>query len=141
MRKRFCVIVVCAGARSGSELLHMKERDVLARVLLPKGRAGHVVSIAGASHGSYGVPQVRAELHAEGTAIDRRRVAHAIRQVKQRGVSCRRFPIPAQGELSREFVLDRGGRDALRSGARASASAAIARDQRTRFMPDALAWR
>jgi putative transposase len=67
-------------------------------------------TIHGGSHGTYGAPQVHAELQAEGTAIARKRAARLMRAAALRGVSRRRFPTTARREPTHRPVHDLGGR-------------------------------
>lgn len=69
-------------------------------------------TIHAASHGAYGAPRV----HAEGTAVARKRVAWLMRGAGLRGVSRRRFPATTQREPSHRPANDLVGRDFRAAG-------------------------
>lgn len=70
-----------------------------------------IEAIHRASHGTYGAPRVRAQLHNTGTDVSGKRVARLMRKAGLRGVSRRRFVITTQRDPAATAAADLVRRD------------------------------
>ena len=66
------------------------KRPVSARATADADLTRRIRTIHARSHGTYGAPRIRAELHAEGQAVGQKRVARLMRNARLTGVSRRR---------------------------------------------------
>lgn len=100
---------------SASGYYAWRERAPCQRVLDDAVLTERIRTIHTDSDGTYGMPRVRAELIAQGTAVSRKRVARLMRRAQLRGVSRRGFVVtternprqrPAPDLVNRRFVAD-----------------------------------
>ncbi len=75
---------------SGSGYYAWRKRLASARAAADANLTRQIRTIHARSHGTYGAPRIRAELHAEGVAVGQKRVARLMRKASLTGVSRRR---------------------------------------------------
>jgi putative transposase len=92
-RAEFPIAAMCAAfgvSRSGDYA--WRDRRPSARARADAAPSERIVASHARSGATYGAPRIRADLHADGQAIGRKRVARLMRQAGLAGVSRRRGP-------------------------------------------------